>query len=35
MAREVYCLVEAPDEDAMRKHHDGRRGEVIRVESLL
>jgi hypothetical protein len=31
----VYCLLEAPDEDAVRKHHDGHCGEVIKVESLL
>ncbi len=31
----VYCLLEAPDEEAVRKHHKGNCGEVIRVESLL
>jgi hypothetical protein len=31
----VYCLLEAPDEEAVRKHHDGDCGEVIEVESLL
>lgn len=31
----VYCLLEAPNEEAVRKHHDGNCGEVIQVESLL
>ena len=31
----VYCLLEAPDEVAVRNHHHGNCGEVIRVESLL
>ena len=31
----VYCLLEAPDESAVHKHHNGNCGEVIRVESLL
>jgi hypothetical protein len=31
----VYCLLEAPDEEAVRNHHDGHCGEVIQVESLL
>ncbi len=34
----VYCLLEAPDEDAVRKHHaalDVPCGEVHRVDSLL
>ena len=31
----IYCLLEAPDETAVRKHHNGNCGEVFRVESLL
>jgi hypothetical protein len=31
----VYCLLEAPDEEAVRQHHEGNCGEVIKVESLL
>ena len=31
----VYCLLEAPDEAAVREHHEGNCGEVIEVESLL
>ena len=31
----VYCLLEAPDEEAVRKHHGGECGEVILVESML
>jgi len=34
----VYCLLEAPDEDAVRKHHaalDVPCGDVHRVDSLL
>ena len=34
----VYCLLDGPDEDAIRKHHaalDVPCGEVNRVESLL
>ncbi len=34
----VYCLLEAPDEDAVRKHHaalDVPCGEVHKVDSLL
>lgn len=31
----VYCLLEAPDEEAVRQHHGGECGEVIQVESLL
>jgi hypothetical protein len=31
----VYCLLEAPDEKAVRKHHGGECGELIQVESLL
>jgi hypothetical protein len=34
----VYCLLEAPDEDAVRKHHeavDVPCGDVHRVQSLL
>jgi hypothetical protein len=31
----VYCLLEAPNEEAVRKHHGGECGEVIQVESLL
>lgn len=30
-----YCLLEAPDEEAVRQHHGGKCGEVLRVESLL
>jgi quinol monooxygenase YgiN len=30
----VYCLLEGPDEVAVRNHHHGNCGEVIRVESL-
>jgi hypothetical protein len=30
-----YCLLEAPDEEAVRNHHNGNCGEVIKVESLL
>ena len=31
----VYCLLEAPDETAVRNHHNGNCNEVILVESLL
>ena len=31
----VYCLLEGPDETAVRNHHDGNCNDVIRVESLL
>jgi quinol monooxygenase YgiN len=31
----VYCLLEGPDEAAVRNHHNGNCNEVIRVESLL
>jgi hypothetical protein len=31
----VYCLLDGPDEGAVRNHHDGRCNDVIRVESLL
>ncbi len=31
----VYCVLEAPDEDAVRRHHKRGCGEVHRVESLL
>jgi len=31
----VYCMLEAPDEEAVRKHHGGNCGEIIRIESLL
>ena len=31
----VYCLLEAPDEVAVRNHHNGHCNEVIEVESLL
>jgi hypothetical protein len=31
----VYCLLEAPDEEAVRQHHGGQCGEIMRVESLL
>ncbi len=31
----VYCLLEAPDEGAVRNHHNGNCNEVIKVESLL
>jgi Protein of unknown function (DUF4242) len=31
----IYCLLEAPDEDAVRDHHHGNCGEVVKVESLL
>ena len=29
------CLLEGPDEEAVRKHHGGRCGDPLRVESLL
>jgi hypothetical protein len=31
----VYCVLEAPDEEAVRKHHGGNCGDVVKVESLL
>ena len=31
----IYCLLEGPDEAAVRNHHNGNCNEVIRVESLL
>lgn len=31
----VYCLLEAPDKEAVRKHHKGNCGEIHEVESLL
>jgi hypothetical protein len=34
----VYCLLDGPDEEAVRKHHDALQvpcGDVHRVESLL
>jgi quinol monooxygenase YgiN len=31
----AYCLLEAPDQEAARKHHRGNCGEPLRVESLL
>ena len=34
----VYCLLEAPDEDSVRKHHSALRvpcGDVHRVDQLL
>jgi len=31
----IYCLLEAPDEDAVRDHHHGNCGEVVKVESVL
>ena len=34
----VYCLLEAPDEDAVRKHHEALDvpcGDIHRVDSLL
>ncbi len=31
----VYCVLEAPDEDAVRKHHGGHCGDIVKVESLL
>ena len=31
----AYCLLEGPDEEAVRKHHGGRCGDPLRVESLL
>ena len=31
----VYCVLEAPDESAVRNHHNGNCNEVIRVESLF
>jgi hypothetical protein len=31
----VYCILEAPDEVAVRNHHNGNCNEVIRVDSLL
>jgi hypothetical protein len=34
----VYCLLEAPDEEAVRKHHEALNvpcGDVHRVQSLL
>ena len=31
----IYCLLEGPDETAVRNHHNGKCNEVIRVESLL
>jgi quinol monooxygenase YgiN len=34
-AKGVYCLLEAPDEEAVRRHHGGDCGPVLRVESLL
>jgi hypothetical protein len=30
-----YCLLDAPDEEAVRNHHKGNCGDVIKVESLL
>ncbi len=30
----IYCLLEGPDEVAVRNHHKGRCNEVIEVESL-
>lgn len=32
--RGVYCLLEAPDEAAVRNHHNGNCSDVIMVESL-
>ena len=31
----VYCLLEGPDEAAVRNHHNGNCNEVIMVRSLL
>ena len=31
----VYCLLEAPDEEAVKKHHKGKCGDVHEVQSLL
>ena len=31
----IYCVLEAPDEVAVRNHHHGNCNEVIKVESLL
>ena len=31
----AYRLLEGPDEEAVRKHHGGRCGDPLRVESLL
>jgi hypothetical protein len=31
----VYCLLDGPDEAAVRNHHNGNCNEVIRVESLF
>jgi hypothetical protein len=31
----VYCLLEAPDKEAVRKHHNGNCGEIHEVKSLL
>ena len=31
----VYCLLEAPDKEAVRKHHQGNCGEIHEVESLI
>jgi hypothetical protein len=31
----IYCLLEGPDELAVRNHHNGRCNEVLEVESLL
>ena len=30
-----YCLLAAPDAEAVRKHHGGGCGEVLQVETLL
>ena len=34
-AKGIYCVLEAPDEVAIRNHHNGNCNEVIGVESLL
>ena len=31
----VYCVLEAPDAEAVRKHHKRGCGEILQVESLL
>ena len=30
----IYCLLDGPDEVAVRNHHNGRCNDVIQVESL-
>ena len=31
----VYCLLEAPDKEAVRKHHKGNVGEIHEIRSLI